>query len=248
MNADAVVTPAAYGTAIGLGAVACVVLCTGLPRLTPRGRRGTMGVLALILLADVASWLIAEVIDGTFSAKTSLPFALCDAMVLVAAVACCWPAQVLVELTYFIGLAGTLQGLVTPDLSVGFPHLVFFQYVVGHCGVIAAALALVIGERRYPSSIGVLRTFAIAACYTALVGIIDAAWGANYMFLRRPPSNWTLLRLLGPWPYYVLTAAVVAIVLFELLDLPFRRLRHHHDELETGPAEPDRDTTVKSRQ
>ncbi len=39
-----------------------------------------------------------------------------------------------------------------------------------------------------------MTTFAITLAYTAFVGLVDACSGANYMFLRRPPGNWTLLQ------------------------------------------------------
>ena len=51
------------------------------------------------------------------------------------------------------------------------------------------------------------------------------------MFLRQPPSEWTLLKVLGPWPWYIVSAAGVAIVLITLLDAPFwhsRRSRGAH--------------------
>lgn len=67
------------------------------------------------------------------------------------------------------------------------------------------------------------RTYAVTAAYTAFVGIIDRVSGANHMFLRHPPSNWTVLRLLGPWPWYIAGAAAVALV---LLALPFWYPRH----------------------
>lgn len=41
------------------------------------------------------------------------------------------------------------------------------------------------------------------------------------MFLRHPPSNWTVLRLLGPWPWYIAGAAALGLVLLALLNLPF---------------------------
>ena len=46
------------------------------------------------------------------------------------------------------------------------------------------------------------------------------------MFLRQPPSEWTLLKVLGPWPWYIASAAGVAIVLITLLDMPFWHSRH----------------------
>ena len=159
--------------------------------------------------------------QGSWSAKTSLPLALCDVGVLVAAVACWCQTALLVELTYFWGLAGTLQGLLTPDLNVGFPHLVFFQYVVGHAGIVVAALFLVVGLRIVPRRRSVPRVLAITLGYSAVVGVVDALTGANYMFLRSPPGEWTLLRLLGPWPWYIASAVGVAAVLVTLLDAPF---------------------------
>jgi uncharacterized membrane protein YwaF len=61
----------------------------------------------------------------------------------------------------------------------------------------------------------------VTLAYTALVGLVDALTGANYMFLRAPPGEWTLLRVLGPWPWYLAGAAGVALVLFTALDAPF---------------------------
>ncbi|HZC53008.1 MAG TPA: hypothetical protein VE441_10970, partial [Mycobacterium sp.] len=59
--------------------------------------------------------------------------------------------------------------------------------------------------------------------YTALVGVFDRLTGANYMYLDHIPRRTSLLSVLGPWPWYIAGAAAVAVVLFGILDLPFRR-------------------------
>lgn len=178
-------------------------------------------IIGVVLAADAITYTVALVAQGTWSARTSLPLALCNAGVVIASVACWWRVAALVELTYFWGLAGTVQGVITPDLNVGFPHLVFFEYVAGHLGIVMAALFLVVGMGIVPRPGAVPRVFAITVGYTAVVGLVDALTGANYMFLRQPPGEWTLLRLLGPWPWYLASAAMVALVLFTLLDAPF---------------------------
>ncbi len=215
------VSPLAYWSAVVGGAVACALLCTLARRRPGPWRVVAARVLALVLVADALSYSVGLALAGTWSPKTSLPLALCDVGVLVAAAACWWRLALLVELTYFWGLAGTLQAVITPDLNVGFPHLVFFQYVVGHVGIVVAALFLVLGMRIVPRRGAVLRVFAITLGYTAFVGIVDGLTGANYMFLRSPPGEWTLLRVLGPWPWYVASAAGVALALLTLLDAPF---------------------------
>ncbi|MGH9017392.1 MAG: TIGR02206 family membrane protein, partial [Acidimicrobiales bacterium] len=171
------------------------------------------------------SFVVALIVEGNFSPRTSLPLALCDMAALVAAAACWTRLALLVEITYFWGLAGTLQAVITPDLNAGFPHLVFFQYMVGHLGIVVAALFLVVGLGVAPRRGAVVRVFTITLLYTAVVGAVDAAGGANYMFLRSPPGEWTLLRVLGPWPWYIASAAGVALVLLVALDAPFWHLR-----------------------
>jgi hypothetical integral membrane protein (TIGR02206 family) len=221
-----------------IAAAGCVIVCGAARRRPGPWRVVTARVLALLLVADAVSYSVGLAVAGTWSPKTSLPLALCDVGVLVAAAACWWRVALLVELTYFWGLAGTLQAIITPDLNVGFPHLVFFQYVVGHVGIVVAALFLVVGMRIVPRRRSVIRVFSITLGYTTLVGIVDALTGANYMFLRSPPGEWTLLRVLGPWPWYVVSAAGVALVLLTALDAPFWSRRRRASEPSAPQARP----------
>jgi len=217
----ATVSPAPYWASVVLAVATCAALCIAARRRPGPWTVTAARLIGVVLAVDAVSYSVGLAVQGTWSARTSLPLALCDAGVLVATAACWWRVPVLVELTYFWGLAGTLQAVVTPDLDVGFPHLVFFQYVVGHTGIVLAALFLVVGVRLVPRPGAVPRVLLITLGYTALVGVVDATAGANYMFLRRPPGEWTLLRLLGPWPWYLVSATGVALLLFTLLDLPF---------------------------
>lgn len=221
----ATVTPIAYAVTVTVAVMAGVILCRAARRHRGPWRVVAARIIGLVLAADAVSWVVSLIVQGSFSARTSLPLALCNMAALVAAAACWWRIPLLVELTYFWGLAGTLQAVITPDLNVGFPHLVFFQYMVGHLGIVLAAVFLVIGMRLTPRPGAVVRVFAVTVAYTAMVGLVDGVSGANYMFLRRPPGNWTLLRVLGPWPWYVPSAAGVALVLIVALDAPFWRRR-----------------------
>ena len=181
-------------------------------------------IIATVLAADAVAFVVDRATSGGFAFGRSLPLDLCDIVLLVAAVACWiaprWPLGV--ELTWFWGMAGTLQAVLTPDLRSAFPHVEFFEFVIGHVGCVIAALYLVLGLRLRPRAGAVPRVFAITVGYTAVVGTVDAVTGGNYMYLRRLPGHVSLLSELGPWPWYILSAAGVALVLFVLLDLPFR--------------------------
>ena len=190
-----------------------------------RRRPGTwMRVLAVVLVVDEVSWwiyLVAGKGAGTSLAQ-SLPLQLCDVAIFVAALALWTRNQLLVEVTYFWGLAGTVQALLTPDLPQHFPSYPYFQYYIAHGGVVAAALILVVGLRLHPRRWSVIRVAAITVGYAALVAAVDALTQSNYMYLRTKPPSGSLLDLLGPWPVYIFSAALVAAAMFALLDAPFR--------------------------
>jgi hypothetical integral membrane protein (TIGR02206 family) len=215
----------AYWLAVAVGGLTCAALCVGARRWPGPWVVWAGRALAVALVADAVTFVGTPLVHSTWTARGSLPLDLCDVALIVAAAACWQPRwQLAVELTYFWGLAGTLQAVSTPDLSVAFPHLAFFEFVVGHLGIVIAALYLVVGLRLAPRPGAVVRVLAITVAYTAFVGCVDAATGANYMFLRRVPGHTSLLSVLGPWPWYIVSAAGVAAVLLTLLDAPFRYL------------------------
>ena len=217
----AVISPVPYWSLVACAVALCVTSCV-----EARRHRGPWTVVVARLLA--VALVVIAVVDvvrhlraGAWSSATSLPLALCDVAVLVSAAACWWRRPWLVELTYYWAVAGALQGLVWPDLNVAFPHVVFFEFIVAHALVVLAALFLVIGMGLEPRPGSVARVTAITYAYTMAVALVDATLGANYMFLRREPSEWTMLRLLGPWPWYIVGGVVLVPLLFYALYAPF---------------------------
>jgi hypothetical integral membrane protein (TIGR02206 family) len=210
---------AAVAVGVALGVTACV---------TARRHPGAIATaigrcIAVVLAADAIVFVTRPVLSGDWTAQSSLPLDLCDVALVIAAITTWQPKWRLgVELTYFWGMAGTLQAVVTPDLTTPFPDVEFFVFVVGHVGIVLAAIYLVVGLRLEPRRGAVVRVFALTAAYTGIVALVDWALGANYMYLARTPGEPSLLSVLGPWPWYVLGAAGVAVILFAILDAPFR--------------------------
>ena len=178
-------------------------------------------VLAIVILANEAGWWVWLAFQHTWSLSYALPLHLCDVAALVSAAALWTRRPLLVELTYFWGLAGTSNSLITPDLADHFPGYLFLQYYIAHGGIVAAALFLVIGLQITPRRGAVARVVALTLGLAALDSVVNLATGGNYMFLRHPPGSHSLLDLMGPWPWYVVVAAGLALALFLALDLPF---------------------------
>lgn len=198
-----------------------------------------MLVFAFLLVVDEASWwvyLAAGGVPGRVPMQ-SLPLQLCDVAIFVAAAALWTRRPLLVEVTYFWGLAGTIQALLTPDLPQHFPTYPYFQYYIAHGGVVASALMLVVGLRMHPRPWAVLKVAALTVAYAAFVGLIDAVTGADYMYLRAKPPSTTPLDLLGPWPWYIGAAMLIGVALLAILDAPFRFRRA---AFRTAPLTPPR--------
>jgi hypothetical integral membrane protein (TIGR02206 family) len=208
---------------LGVLVVVAVLLCVAARRAPGRWINAVAAIMALAIVVAELSWQPYVLADDAWSVAASLPVQLCDLGGFVAAAALLWRQLLLVEVAYFWGLGGTLQAVLTPDLKDHFPSFPYLQFYVTHDLVILAALFLVIGLGLQPRAGAVRRIFLLTVAFAVLVGLIDLATGGNYMYLRRVPASGTLLSVMGPWPWYIVTGAVVTLVVLVILDVPFRR-------------------------
>ena len=176
--------------------------------------RGLAVLIGGAYLAEHA-WFIAR---GTWSADFNLPLHLTDVVTIVSVLALWTVRPLLVELTWFWGLTASLQAVLTPDLGgAEFPELLWWTFFITHSGAVVAALVLVVGRGIVPRPGAVWRVFGATVVVAAAAGAANLLTGGNYMWLREKPDEGSLLDLMGPWPWYILSAAVLGLVLFSLL-------------------------------
>lgn len=221
------------GSRSHLAALAVTAIVTLLMlHLARRGCVRTTGVAekllaAILVLQWPANVLVAWNME-LLSFANGLPCYMCDLAALIGAYALLTRHRFACEILYFWGLAGTLQGLITPALTVDWPHPRFLAFFALHSGVVISALYVVFGLGLVPRKGAVARAMGCLAVYAviaALVNLAAAADRANYGFLCRKPDNPSLLDHLGPWPWYVGSLGLVALVIFTLLDVPFAAQR-----------------------
>ena len=206
-------------------------LCVALPvaaRMRPGAwTRPLARAFGALLLAWFLAYPVVVLLQGSYELDFDLPLHLTDAATVVAVIALWSLLPLAFELTWFWGLTASLQAILTPDLGADdrFPSFFYWHYFVTHGGVVVAAVFLAFGLEMTARPGAVRRVLLATAAWAGVAAVGNALTGGNYMFLREKPDAATLLDYLGPWPWYILTAAVVAVALFELLDLPFRRRR-----------------------
>jgi hypothetical integral membrane protein (TIGR02206 family) len=214
----------------GPGHIGAILLTVAVPlllaawaRRDPSGRRArwcAAGFAAVLLIQAIQLFVWGR--RGRATIWTDLlPMHLCDWALLACVVACLARRQLAFELAYFWGLAGTLQGLITPDLEFGFPSAHFFSFFVGHGGIIASVLFLVAALGFRPRWSSVARAYAGLLIYAVLAAGVNSVAGTNFGYLRAKPDVPSLLDHLGPWPWYIASLAAIGIVNFTLLHLPW---------------------------
>jgi hypothetical integral membrane protein (TIGR02206 family) len=127
--------------------------------------------------------------------------------------------------TYFVGLAGTLQATLTPEIGESFPSWEFILFFWSHAIVLLAVVFLIASRQFKPRRGSVLRMMVFVNFYALVVGGIDACLRWNYGYLCSKPGRPSLLDYVGPWPWYLVSLEFVALANFLLLDLPWRLMR-----------------------
>lgn len=206
-----------------------LAITAGLIAMGRSGHRGQListGILAFLNLAAYPIIQTAWLPYRDAAIENLIPFQLCDVAAIVAGFALLTRRKLLCELTYFWGLAATIQGLLTPAIRLGFPAWPFVTFFLQHFAVVAAALYLPLVDGWRPDRPwwrSPLRAFGWANVYLAFAMIVNALTGSNFGFAARKPENPSLLDHLGPWPWYLLGMEALALLFFCLLALPFRR-------------------------
>jgi len=206
-----------------LVALAVMLLMGGLAVWAPRRHGGRWEVpaaraLALLVLAAWAGEYVADVVEGIWSVRFDLPLQLTDAVSLATVVALWTRRAAFVELVYFWALTASLQATLTPDLSYSFPSVFYFTFFAHHVGAVVAACYLVFGAGLLPRRGAVWRVYAATWAWAALAALGDVITGGNYMFLREKPAEGSLLSVMGPWPWYIVSIAAVGLLLLLALD------------------------------
>jgi hypothetical integral membrane protein (TIGR02206 family) len=172
--------------------------------------------LAIILLAQ---WFVRALLAkalGYFDPMTALPLHLCDVAAMLGGIALITRRQILIDLTYFWGMVGTLQGLLTPNLLFNFPHPEYFGFFLLHSGVVVAALHMALGWRRYPTVRSLWVTFGWLQVYAVVAAMVNHFTGSNYAFLGARPEQPSLMDYLPQPPQHVPVLEIIALGLFWL--------------------------------
>jgi len=234
--------PVEYCSVLSKGPSSKVAKCL---RVQPFQLFGVQHIVALLLVvlasalafkagrsrfSDVLNWLAAiffvvygaalwwyKLADG-LDLEYDLPLQLCDLIYLICLACFFAPKPLLVTLATYWGLGGTVQALLTPDVSQAFPSAEFLIFFVGHSAIVVAIFFL-LGRAPHKDLAGwegLKTSFLYLLGYVVLAGAFNRLMKVNYGYLSSKPQGASVLDVMGPWPVYVFAGLGLALVLFAL--------------------------------
>jgi hypothetical integral membrane protein (TIGR02206 family) len=177
--------------------------------------------LAGFLLISELSLYVWYVFTGVWNPIDSLPLQLCSISLLLSIFMLLTRNYFLFEITYFLGVGGAIQAILTPELGYDFPHYRYFHFFIAHIAIILASFYMIWYEDVKPTIHSVWKAFGVLNIIALFVYFVNRITGGNYMFLARKPTNPSMLDYLGPYPWYIVSLEVVALGVFLLLYFPF---------------------------
>lgn len=177
-----------------------------------------LGLFFILLSFSVHPYML---INGTWNIKSSLPLQLCGISAWLSGIVFFTRSQVLFECLLFWGLAGAIHSILTPEMSLGNDNYTIFEYYASHAGIILSGLYLTVVKNRKPRKNSWFRIFILTQLVILVVGLINQAMGANYMYLCKKPMVDNPF-IMGDWPIYLGVLQLVALLHFFVIYLVFQ--------------------------
>lgn len=179
--------------------------------------------IAILLLGNflIENWYNYQ--NGHWNLQQNLPVHLCSISGFMSIAVLLNYKQWLAECVYYWGLAGGLQSILTPELTIGMEGLNLYTYYIAHGGLILVVVYMIVHYKFKPRPLSWLKILGYTQLVAIGVGLVNYLVGANYMFLCAKPDVKNPF-IIGDWPYYIIVLELVAFLHFWIMYLPFAKV------------------------
>lgn len=176
----------------------------------------------VVMLTGQAAWYLWLAYYGKWTPQQHLPLHLCPILILLVSYMLYAKNYQIYEVAYFLAIGGALQAVITPEAGVwGFPHFRAVQTTITHGTLVIAVVYMTTIEGFRPTWKSLGKTYLYLNLYLIIIYPINMLLGSNYLYVMHSPPEASLIDVMGPWPWYLLTAQFVGLGIFLLLYLPF---------------------------
>ncbi|SDL97545.1 TIGR02206 family membrane protein [Bacillus sp. OK048] len=181
--------------------------------------------IAISLILIESSYHFWMYVNGMWDVSHAIPLELCSISLILSVILLLTRKRIIYEILLFTALLGASQALFTPLLNFDFPHFRFFHFFYTHLMMIWVVLYFTWIHGYRPTIVSVVKLFVFLNVLMPVIMLINKAVDGNYMFLSHKPKSPSLLDLLGPYPWYILSMEFLLITLSLIVWLIFRDKR-----------------------
>ncbi|MDR7076189.1 putative integral membrane protein (TIGR02206 family) [Neobacillus niacini] len=188
-------------------------------------RRTEIGIAISLILIE-SCYHIWMYVNEDWDVSHAIPLELCSISLLLSVILLLTRKKIIYEILLFTALLGASQALFTPLLNFDFPHFRYFHFFYTHLMMIWVVLYFTWVHGYRPTFWSVVKLFIFLNVLMPIILLINKIVDGNYMFLSYKPKSPSLLDLLGPYPWYILSMEFLLITLSLIVWLIFRDKRH----------------------
>ena len=190
-------------------------------------------LIAVTLLQELLHYFF-KINLNKFDIAQDLSLHMCGISVFISCYALYTKNQAAFELSFFWGLAGALQAILTPDPTrFHFGYISTFWSFLSHGIIIMNVFWLIFVDNMRCRKNSLLNTILFTNGAIFIICIINSTIcnGANYWFICEKPSGDSPF-LIGEWPYYLFTFQLAGILFMSLIYLPMWFTVNRNKQLE----------------
>ena len=186
----------------------------------------------LLILVSISQELIDDILRwnaGIWIIAEDLPLHMCGISLFTSIFALYKKNQTAFELSYFWGLSGAFQAIITPDPSRFVLDVSIFWNFLSHGIIILNVLWLIIIDNMRCRSGSFINTIIITNSSLFIISIVNMILGGNYWFVCEKPGGESPF-IIGEWPLYLIGFEISGILLLGLFYIPMIILRNRDAE------------------
>lgn len=177
--------------------------------------------IAIFISLVVVVFHLSKMITDDYDFRKDLPLYLCSLLGILIPFYTYYRKYWMFEILVFWIIAGTLQGVITPDIAEGFPSFDYFRYWIVHLGLLMVIFYNIVVFKLKPKLKSVFKSFFALQLYVLLMIGVNYLLKANYFYLNKKPESASILDYFGEWPIYIVVCQLIIIPLFLIIYLPF---------------------------
>ncbi|MEH6538197.1 MAG: TIGR02206 family membrane protein [Psychroserpens sp.] len=206
---------------LSIAIIFAIVLIRYAKTISKEKQQGLIHYFAIFISVSVIAFHVYNILFRDYDLRTDLPLYLCSLLGILIPIFTYYRKYWMFEILVFWIIAGTLQGVITPDIAEGFPSLDYFRYWIVHLGLLIVIFYNIFVFKLRPKFKSVFKSFLALQIYVVIMIVVNYLLEANYFYLNKKPASASVLDYFGEWPYYIIVGQLIIIPLFLIIYLPF---------------------------